>query len=164
MSKEQNPGFRALATKKSEENKRTYIVMDDTPKLHILAVEDDEINRHLLVEIMTKYGHNLHIVATGEAAIQKLYTNEYDAVLTDRQLPDIPGDKVAEIVKEINSQTPVIMVTGGDIRTEPGKRPQNVDHVVPKPYNVKDLGRRISEVVNERRADAQEGDSLFASV
>ncbi len=66
-----------------------------TPKamraLHVMVVEDNDVNRELLSIMLEQLGHSVFSVADGEAAIVACETTAFDAVLMDLNLPRIGG-------------------------------------------------------------------------
>ena len=59
--------------------------------LHVMVVEDNDVNRELLSIMLEQLGHNVFAVADGEAAIVACETTAFDAVLMDLNLPRIGG-------------------------------------------------------------------------
>lgn len=66
-----------------------------TPKamrsLHVLVVEDNDVNRELLGIMLEQLGHRVTAVADGEAAIDACKAQAFDAVLMDLNLPRVGG-------------------------------------------------------------------------
>ena len=59
--------------------------------LHVVVVEDNEVNRELLRIMLEQLGHRVCAVADGEAAIAQCAATAFDAVLMDLNLPRIGG-------------------------------------------------------------------------
>jgi signal transduction histidine kinase/DNA-binding NarL/FixJ family response regulator/HPt (histidine-containing phosphotransfer) domain-containing protein len=59
--------------------------------LHVLVVEDNEINQQVAVGLLERAGHTVEIAATMEAAITRGCEGLFDAILMDVQLPDGDG-------------------------------------------------------------------------
>lgn len=51
-------------------------------------------------------------VATAEAALERVSTDEFDLVLSDFNLPGRTGAELAEAIRKLGVMTPVIIVTG----------------------------------------------------
>ena len=82
------------------------------PVKHILIVDDEALNRELLVEILESFGHVCETAANGAEALKKLNT-EIDLVLLDVMMPIMDG---FETVRHIRSHPtykdmPIIMAT-----------------------------------------------------
>ena len=59
--------------------------------LHVMVVEDNDVNRELLTIMLEQLGHLVFAVADGEAAMEACQTHSFDAVLMDLNLPRIGG-------------------------------------------------------------------------
>lgn len=59
--------------------------------MHVMVVEDNDVNRELLSIMLEQLGHSVFAVADGEAAVLACETTAFDAVLMDLNLPRIGG-------------------------------------------------------------------------
>ena len=78
----------------------------------ILVVEDEHDMLLGLRKILSNQGHNVDIAGTGSAGLKKIEESVFDIVITDLKMPDVDGIEVLRKVKEINSDTMVIVITG----------------------------------------------------
>jgi len=101
----------------------------------ILLVEDEELIRLLLTEVLNDEGFEVYPVADGAAAQAFLSTSEhFELLFTDIQLPgDIDGLDVARMVRTRHPSMPIIFTTGQPDRMEGWTVGPN-DHFVAKPY------------------------------
>ncbi|MFC1673586.1 putative bifunctional diguanylate cyclase/phosphodiesterase [Pseudomonadota bacterium] len=83
---------------------------------HILVVDDNEMNRELLVRRLERIGHTLDTADGGHAALERISLCDYDLVLLDINMPDLDGLAVLEKVRETKGQVelPIIMVSARD--------------------------------------------------
>ncbi|VFS59479.1 Aerobic respiration control sensor protein ArcB [Kluyvera cryocrescens] len=61
------------------------------PALHVLLVEDIELNVIVARSVLEKLGNSVDVAMTGKEALEKFTPGEYDLVLLDIQLPDMTG-------------------------------------------------------------------------
>jgi signal transduction histidine kinase/CheY-like chemotaxis protein/streptogramin lyase/HPt (histidine-containing phosphotransfer) domain-containing protein len=61
------------------------------PRLRVLVVDDDEVNRQVAERFLLRLGHTPSTAATGEHAITAVSTADYDVVLMDLRMPDMDG-------------------------------------------------------------------------
>ena len=116
--------------------------------LHILAVDDDATSLMVIVDSLMADGHSVDSASTGREALEQFRSDSYDVVFTDRAMPDMNGDQVAEAIKHASPETPVIMLTGfGDVMTYAGEKPDGVDLVAAKPASLSDLRAALAEVL-----------------
>jgi len=81
-------------------------------KARILVVEDEQDMLLGLRKILSKQGHNVDIAETGSTGVKKVEKSFFDIVITDLKMPGVDGMEVLRKVKEIHSDTMVIVITG----------------------------------------------------
>ena len=79
---------------------------------NVLLVEDDDVARAALCVLMRDAGHKCWTTANGRTAIEICHLRNFDCVLLDHGLPDIPGTDVAVALSQLPAPPPVIMVSG----------------------------------------------------
>jgi DNA-binding NtrC family response regulator len=79
---------------------------------HILSVDDETAVRELIVEALTAAGFRVTGVATADEALQVIKNDPPQLILTDLQLEECDGFDLADRVKAVAPQLPVILLTG----------------------------------------------------
>ena len=82
--------------------------------MKILLVEDDQFIRNTFKDRLNHNGHNRYEVfsATGGAeAIEKIYTDNFDVVISDIGMPIVNGIEVLKFTKKNKPKTKVIMMS-----------------------------------------------------
>jgi CheY-like chemotaxis protein len=59
--------------------------------LHVLLVEDQEINQRLIARILQRQGHEFDLAVNGAEAVERCRNQHYDLVLMDCQMPILDG-------------------------------------------------------------------------
>lgn len=77
----------------------------------ILVVDDQLANRELLKLQLETLGYESDQAADGGAAMELFVENHYDLVLTDLNMPEMDGYKLAHCLRLQNSTVPIIAVT-----------------------------------------------------
>jgi len=117
--------------------------------LHILVVEDDQMQRNLITAMLRSDGHEVDAAAQGMSGLEKFSAGWYDVVLTDRAMPEMGGDELASLVKDAAPDKPVIMLTGfGEMMEAAEEEPEDVDTVVSKPISQQKLRRAFDQVLD----------------
>ena len=80
-------------------------------KKNILLVEDNKINQMITKKFLVKKKMRCEICETGEDAISKMQTNNYDLVLMDVHLPGINGTIATQKIREYDTTKPIIALT-----------------------------------------------------
>jgi DNA-binding NtrC family response regulator len=84
----------------------------------ILIIDDEKSIRKTLTEILSYEGYKIDEAADGEEGLKRFREKNYDLVLCDIKMPKLDGIEFLEKAKEINDETPVIIISGhGNIET-----------------------------------------------
>jgi CheY-like chemotaxis protein len=124
--------------------------------MHCLLVEDDNLNLTLLKGFLTRLGHEVTAVTSGEAAWQAFSGSPFPAVICDWDMPEMSGIELCKSIRGMKgTQYPYfILITSfqGD-----GKFAQameaGVDDFISKPIDLNLLSVRLQ--VAERILDFQ---------
>ena len=118
----------------------------------ILIIDDDEGLVHFLSRYFKRKGHNVTACLSGQEAMEKITTDDFDLILLDYKMPEINGLDTLSKIKSIEVKTPVIIMTAygtTDLAIETMKRGA-YDYLI-KPFNRKDLTRIVGEALRANR-------------
>src|ERR1044072_127561 len=59
--------------------------------MRVLVTEDEAVMANLVRQALSEEGHHVHVVASGERAIDAVRESSYDLVLLDVMLPGLDG-------------------------------------------------------------------------
>ena len=109
----------------------------------VLVVEDDDILRWLMTEVLTHLGHGVVECASADDAMHKLQEAPPLAlVITDVRMPgNYDGLDLAKAVWALRPELPVIIVSGNTV-LEPGFLPANARFIT-KPCTLDALSAAI---------------------
>src|SRR5436853_11337 len=124
------------------------------PKLRILVVDDDAVNRQAMRLLLEREGHEVVAVENGLEAIERLgpASDRFDAVVTDLQMPRLGGRALYEQLRE---QRPLlaerfVFVTGDRARDETRRFLDECGQpAVMKPYDFNALISAIGKVAGK---------------
>ncbi len=77
-----------------------------------LVVDDDPSVAALYKKTLTEKGYDVATAATGEEALAKLHTSQFDAAVIDLVLPGIGGMEVVAATRQMDPTPVVIILTG----------------------------------------------------
>ncbi|HSR20649.1 MAG TPA: response regulator transcription factor [Anaerolineales bacterium] len=80
-------------------------------KSHILIVDDEQVTRQSLTDILKLEGYNTAAVANGPAAVEHVRTHPVDLVVVDLRMPGMDGLQVVQAVNQISPDTEVVLLT-----------------------------------------------------
>jgi HAMP domain-containing protein/CheY-like chemotaxis protein/signal transduction histidine kinase len=82
----------------------------------LLIVEDDDVQRMSVVELIGNGDVNTTAVATGQEALSKLQSEKFDCMVLDLKLPDMTGFELIEKLETNGrSNLPIIVYTGKEL-------------------------------------------------
>lgn len=120
----------------------------------ILVVDDSDDNRLMLHRLLINQGHEVEIAEDGVQALEKMHSQNFDAVLLDVMMPNMDGYVVLEKMKEDERlrNLPVIMISAVDAVESVIRCIQNgaMDYL-PKPFNREILKARLESCLERKR-------------
>jgi DNA-binding response OmpR family regulator len=130
-----------------------FLRMDDRP--HIVVVEDEAAQRHLLVDYLAKQKFRVSGV-DGGAALRHLIERELpQLVLLDVGLPGEDGFTLARWLREKSGRIGIIMVTvAADTVDRVVGLETGADDYIPKPFDPRELLARIKSVLRRAQGTA----------
>jgi len=129
----------------------------DSRKIHILVVEDNEMNQNLLKHLLNGWKLSFDIVNNGFKALESLQTGRYDLVLMDVQMPGMDGyTATQEIRLKLKLDIPVIAMTAHAFAGEREKcLGYGMNEYVAKPINERELYSLITQFTGMANARAE---------
>jgi signal transduction histidine kinase/HPt (histidine-containing phosphotransfer) domain-containing protein len=84
----------------------------------ILTIDDSDTIRSYLKSVLSPLGAKVEGAATGQEGLDRCADTQYDLILLDLILPDSDGIEVLQRIREKNSASAIVMLTGhGGIRS-----------------------------------------------
>ena len=104
---------------KSKKAKCDSLVIQNNPKggnnsLHILLVEDNEVNQNSIGRILRANGYKVRIAGDGVEAIEQLNCEQFDLVLMDLHMPRMDGLEATQAIRTNSSNyssIPIVALT-----------------------------------------------------
>ncbi len=114
----------------------------------ILIIEDEAAIRRVLKKIISEENSTYQVeeAEDGLQGLEMIMKQEYDLILCDIKMPKMDGVEVLEKVKKINSEVPIVMISGhGDLDTAVNTMRLGAFDYISKPP---DLNRLLNTVRN----------------
>lgn len=82
----------------------------------ILAVEDDRDLQYLYELMLSKNGFEVEVAANVVQGLLRLTNDVYDLIILDLNMPDLPGTKIIEFIRDDArlKHIPVIVISAND--------------------------------------------------
>jgi two-component system OmpR family response regulator len=122
---------------------------------YLLLVEDDDLLRDSLSELLTQAGHRVETAVDGIFAQTQLQSNNYDAVLLDLGLPRLDGMGLLQWIRQRFEGLPVMILTA---RVSVDDRVEGLmagaDDYLSKPFEIAEFMARLSALLRRARLPA----------
>ena len=116
----------------------------------VLVIDDEPALRRTLQRALTSQGYEVAVVADPNSAYQILAESDFDVVLLDLRLPQMPGDTLfLAIVRRWPRLLGRVILMSGDLHAPEPDWPAELRHcpVLHKPFSLDLLATTVSEVL-----------------
>ncbi len=121
---------------------------------HILVIDDDELTRNLLNQMLAVEGHTCEMVADCSAAREHLKDNTYELMLCDINLP---GESGLEFIKSASAKykdTASVIVTGiDDPHVAKSALKRGIYDYITKPVHLNRLSISVANALRRRQLE-----------
>lgn len=125
----------------------------------VLLVEDDAAVRSTLAAILHDEGCDIIIAPNGFDALVSLEQHNPDIIVLDWMMPVVDGQHFLQALREeYGRRTPVLVISAGRVSPETATA-SGADAYLQKPFDIDELMRVLSELVERTRLDQGESAS-----
>ena len=115
--------------------------------MRILLCEDDENLGMLLREYLQAKGFNADLFADGESGYKAFLKGKYDICVLDVMMPKKDGFALAQEIRTVNSEVPVIFLTAKSLKEDILEGFKiGADDYITKPFSPSELMARVDSV------------------
>ncbi|UZX68856.1 aerobic respiration two-component sensor histidine kinase ArcB [Yersinia ruckeri] len=127
------------------------------PALHVLLVEDIELNVIVARSVLEKLGNSVEVAMNGHDALAMFNPDDFDLVLLDIQLPDMSGLDIARKIRAdyaSHSLPPLVALTANVLKDKKEYLDAGMDEVLSKPLSVPALTAMIKQFWDHQPSQA----------
>ncbi len=116
--------------------------------IKILLAEDDRDLNRLVAAGLCTHGYEVVSVLDGKEAVSRFENEHFDLILTDIMMPKADGFALAEAVRVMNKQIPIVFMTARDDKASKMYGYNiGIDDYVVKPFDIDVLLMKISAIL-----------------
>ncbi|MBT3923044.1 MAG: response regulator [Nitrospina sp.] len=128
------------------------MAVDKRKSVKVLVVEDDEASSTIIMRFLDQMGFSKMVLAeNGSEALNKLYLNQVDLIISDWRMPDMDGLAFYKKAKEENllDGVPFLMVSAENERSRVADALRaGVNDYILKPVDYAILTEKIEKLLN----------------
>lgn len=126
------------------------------PQDSVLVVDDEVSVRQILRMLLQSEGFEVMEAEDGRACLHHVYQQRPDLVLLDIRLPGRDGRELCRLLREIDPQLPIIMLTALSEDKEKVERlTDGADDYVTKPFHNEELVARMRALLRRTRQSSR---------
>jgi DNA-binding NarL/FixJ family response regulator len=117
----------------------------------ILLIDDEEVLLEAVSDDLEEKGYEVTTAISGEEGLKSFETVQHDLVIIDLKMENMDGLEVSRKIKELNSETPIMLLTGyGSMETAIEALRLDLDDYILKPVNRDDLFEKITQCLGKK--------------
>ncbi|HLO49949.1 MAG TPA: EAL domain-containing response regulator [Kamptonema sp.] len=120
----------------------------------ILVIEDEELIRETVVELLETYDFQVSAAENGRIGIQMALSETPDLILCDVQMPELDGYEVVQILRQnlLVSSIPFIFLTAQSAKADFRRGMElGADDYLTKPFTKEELLGAIESIISKRQ-------------
>ena len=119
---------------------------------NILVIDDVDVIRNLLMDILTDVGYKVTVASTGKEGINFAKKNTFDLVISDLKISDMDGLNVIKEIKKISPGIMTIIITAyATVETAQDALREGVFDYVTKPFDAKSLVFIVNRAIKSKK-------------
>ena len=124
--------------------------------MRVLLIEDDSSTAQSIELMLKSEGFNIYTTDLGEEGVDLSKLYDYDIILLDLNLPDMPGYDVLKTLRVAKIGTPVMVLSGtADVDAKVRGLGYGADDYMTKPFHKDELVARINAIVRRSKGHSQ---------
>ncbi|MBN2013171.1 PAS domain S-box protein [candidate division KSB1 bacterium] len=119
----------------------------------VLVVDDEPAVGNVLVKMLERLGYKVERYSSSIDALKEVHRrfDAFDLLISDLTMPNMTGLELAEQIRKIRSDIPVIIMTGyGDNLTDDVQKRYDIQKVIAKPIDLRELSNAIRQVIGQK--------------
>ena len=126
----------------------------------ILVVDDDEVTRNLLKEVLEKEKYTVATALSGEEAVRALKKQSFSLVISDIRMLELDGMAVLRETKRLHPDAVVVLMTGfGSMEGAVSAIQAGAYDYISKPFRINDLRQLVTRALRHGQTSKEQSGS-----
>jgi DNA-binding response OmpR family regulator len=131
-------------------------------KPNLMYVEDDEVLAFITKDNLEENGYNISHFPDGLQAYEAFKKENFDLCIIDIMLPKMDGFTLAEKIREIDYEVPILFLTARSLKEDKIKGLTiGADDYITKPFSIEELILKIQVFLKRKKIIAIEKKAVF---
>lgn len=123
--------------------------------MRLLLIEDDFSVAEYIVKGLKESGYTVEHASDGKTGLVKATTEEYDALIVDRMLPNVDGLTIIQTLRAANDSTPALILSAlGEVDDRVKGLKAGGDDYLVKPFAFAELLARIEVILRRHESSS----------
>ncbi len=119
----------------------------------LLIVDDEEMIRESLKDILESFGYTVLLAENGKRAVEIIQKGQkVDLAIIDYAMPGMNGIETIEKLRQINGKIKMVISSGFAESKEVFESKIAIDGFLPKPYHIVELTKKIRKILSAKTA------------
>ncbi|MDN3511438.1 MAG: diguanylate cyclase [Candidatus Jettenia sp. CY-1] len=119
--------------------------------IRILIVDDEEIIRDLLYDVLSQTGYKVKIAINGRDAVKQIENEPFEIVITDLRMPGVSGIELLQYVLKMNPDVCVLIMTAyGTIESAVNAMKLGAYDYICKPFELEEMKIIVEKAVERQ--------------
>jgi CheY-like chemotaxis protein len=116
---------------------------------HVLLIDDEDALLRTSKRILERLGYEVTTCSRPAEAVATFHADprRFDVVITDRSMPEMDGLEVAEAIRALRPDLPILLISGNPRGPDEALVAPNVDEYLVKPFTGQALGQALARVL-----------------
>ncbi len=120
--------------------------------IHILLAEDDSNLGFVVQDNLKSNGYKVTLCSDGEIALKTFASEQFDLCILDVMMPKKDGFTVAETVRDVNKDVPIVFLTAKSMQADKVKGFMlGADDYITKPFDFQEFILRIESILRRTK-------------
>ena len=132
--------------------------------IKILLAEDDSNLGFVVQDNLKSEGYQVTLCPDGEVALKTFASEHFDLCILDVMMPKKDGFAVAETIRDVNKEVPIVFLTAKTMQTDKVKGfTLGADDYITKPFDFQEFLLRVESILRRTKVLTQQEEEKIES-